>query len=177
MSRVGKMPLPVPKGVDVSLASDQISVKGTLGTMTWPAHALVTIKNEDGKLMFAPANNSVEADAMSGTMRALVGNMVNGVTKGFEKRLSLVGVGYRASAAGTKLNLQIGYSHPVSKDMPDGVKVECPTQTEIVIKGFDRQAVGQVAAEVRALRPPEPYKGKGIRYVGEKITIKETKKK
>ncbi len=177
MSRVGKMPLPVPKGVDVSLASDQISVKGTLGTMTWPANALVTIRNEDGKLMFAPANDSTEADAMSGTMRALVGNMVNGVTKGFEKRLALVGVGYRASAAGTKLNLQIGYSHPVSKDMPAGVKVECPTQTEIVIKGFDRQAVGQVAAEVRALRPPEPYKGKGIRYVGEKITIKETKKK
>lgn len=177
MSRVGKMPLAVPKGVDVSLANDQISVKGTLGTMAWPANALVTVREEGGNLMFAPANDSVEADAMSGTMRALVGNMVNGVTKGFEKRLSLVGVGYRANAAGSKLNLQIGFSHPVSKDMPSGVKVECPTQTEIVIKGFDRQAVGQVAAEVRALRPPEPYKGKGIRYVGEKITLKETKKK
>jgi large subunit ribosomal protein L6 len=177
MSRVGKMPLSVPKGVDVTLSGEEISVKGSMGTLVRPVNGLVTVKNEDGKLMFAPANDSVEADAMSGTMRALVGNMVNGVTKGFEKRLSLVGVGFRAAAAGSKLNLQIGFSHPVSKDMPEGVKVECPTQTEIVIKGSDRQAVGQVAAEVRALRPPEPYKGKGIRYLGEKVVIKETKKK
>jgi large subunit ribosomal protein L6 len=177
MSRVGKMPLAVPKGVDVTLGGDQISVKGSLGTMAWPMHDLVTVKNENGSLMFAPANDSVAANAMSGTMRALVGNMVEGVTKGFEKRLTLVGVGYRAAAQGSKLNLQIGFSHPVSKDMPAGVKVECPTQTEIVIKGFDAQAVGQVAAEVRALRPPEPYKGKGIRYANEKITLKETKKK
>jgi large subunit ribosomal protein L6 len=177
MSRVGKMPLPVPQGVDVSLTAEHISIKGSLGTLVRPAHALVTVKNEDGKLMFAPANDSVEADAMSGTMRALVANMVNGVSKGFEKKLSLVGVGYRAAAAGSKLNLQIGFSHPVSKDMPDGVKVECPTQTEIIIKGSDRQVVGQIAAEVRAIRPPEPYKGKGIRYVGEKVVIKETKKK
>ena len=177
MSRVGKMPLAVPKGVDVTLSDEQISVKGSMGTLVRPVNGLVTVKNEDGKLMFAPANESVEADAMSGTMRALVGNMVNGVTKGFEKRLSLVGVGFRAAAAGSKLNLQIGFSHPVSKEMPAGVKVECPTQTEIVIKGSDRQAVGQVAAEVRALRPPEPYKGKGIRYLGEKVVIKETKKK
>ncbi len=171
------MPLPVPQGVDVALGDEQISVKGSMGTLVRPVNALVSIKNEDGKLMFAPANDSVEADAMSGTMRALVANMVGGVTKGFEKRLALVGVGYRAAAAGSKLNLQIGFSHPVSKEMPAGVKVECPTQTEIVIKGSDRQAVGQVAAEVRALRPPEPYKGKGIRYLGEKITLKETKKK
>ena len=171
------MPLTVPKGVDVTLADAQISVKGSMGTLVRPVNALVTVKNEDGKLMFAPANDSVEADAMSGTMRALVANMVGGVTKGFEKRLALVGVGFRAAAVGGKLNLQIGFSHPVSKDMPVGVKVECPTQTEIVIKGSDRQAVGQVAAEVRALRPPEPYKGKGIRYLGEKITLKETKKK
>jgi large subunit ribosomal protein L6 len=177
MSRVGKMPLTVPKGVDITLSGEEISVKGSMGTLVRPVNGLVTVKNEDGKLMFAPANDSVEADAMSGTMRALVGNMVNGVTKGFEKRLSLVGVGFRAAAAGSKLNLQIGFSHPVSKDMPEGVKVECPTQTEIVIKGSDRQAVGQVAAEVRALRPPEPYKGKGIRYLGEKVVIKETKKK
>ena len=177
MSRVGKMPLAVPKGVDVALDADHISVKGAMGTLVRPVNALVTIKNEDGKLMFAPANDSVEADAMSGTMRALVANMVGGVTKGFEKRLALVGVGFRAAAAGSKLNLQIGFSHPVSKEMPAGVKVECPTQTEIVIKGSDRQAVGQVAAEVRALRPPEPYKGKGIRYLGEKVVIKETKKK
>ena len=177
MSRVGKMPLPLPKGVDVSLTAEQISVKGTLGTLVRPVNALVTIKNDDGKLMFAPANESVEADAMSGTMRALVANMVNGVSKGFEKKLSLVGVGYRAAAAGTKLNLQIGFSHPVGKDMPEGVTVACPTQTEIVIKGADRQVVGQIAAEVRAIRPPEPYKGKGSRYVGEKVVIKETKKK
>lgn len=177
MSRVGKMPLPLPKGVDVSVSAEQISVKGLLGTLVRPLNALVTVKNEDGKLMFTPANESVEADAMSGTMRALIANMVNGVSKGFEKKLSLVGVGYRAAAVGSKLSLQIGFSHPVAKDMPGGVKVVCPTQTEIVISGSDRQVVGQVAAEVRAIRPPEPYKGKGIRYVGEKIVIKETKKK
>ena len=177
MSRVGKMPLPLPKGVDVSVTAEQISVKGSLGTLVRAVNALVTIKNDDGKLMFAPANDSVEADAMSGTMRALVANMVNGVSKGFEKKLALVGVGYRAAAVGAKLNLQIGFSHPVAKDMPEGVTVACPTQTEIVIKGSDRQVVGQIAAEVRAIRPPEPYKGKGIRYVGEKVVIKETKKK
>ena len=177
MSRVGKMPLPLPQGVDVSVTAEKISVKGSLGTLMRPVNALVTIKNNDGKLMFAPANDSVEADAMSGTMRALVANMVNGVSKGFEKKLSLVGVGYRAAAVGSKLNLQIGFSHPVAKDMPEGVTVACPTQTEIVIKGSDRQVVGQIAAEVRAIRPPEPYKGKGIRYAGEKVVIKETKKK
>jgi len=177
MSRVGKMALPVPKGVDVALSAEQISVKGSLGTLVRPVNALVTIKNEDGKLTFAPAHDSVEADAMSGTMRALLANMVNGVSKGFEKKLALVGVGYRAAAAGSKLNLQIGFSHPVAKDMPEGVTVACPTQTEIIIKGSDRQVVGQIAAEVRAIRPPEPYKGKGIRYVGEKVVIKETKKK
>jgi large subunit ribosomal protein L6 len=177
MSRVGKMPLPLPKDVDVSVTGEQIRVKGALGTLVRPANGLVTIESGDGKLMFAPTNGSVEADAMSGTMRALVANMVNGVSKGFEKRLSLVGVGFRAATAGSKLNLQIGYSHPVSKDMPEGITVACPTQTEIVIKGSDRQVVGQIAAEVRALRPPEPYKGKGIRYVGEKVVIKETKKK
>jgi len=177
MSRVGKLPLPLPKGVDVSVGAEQISVKGSLGTLVRPVNALVTIKNEDGKLLFAPANESVAADAMSGTMRALVANMVNGVSKGFEKKLSLVGVGFRAAATGSKLNLQIGFSHPVAKDMPEGVKVACPTQTEIIITGSDRQVVGQIAAEVRAIRPPEPYKGKGIRYVGEKVVIKETKKK
>lgn len=177
MSRVGKMPLAIPQGVDVAVTGEQISVKGALGTLVRPVNALVTIKNEGGKLMFAPANESVEADAMSGTYRALVANMVNGVSKGFEKKLSLVGVGFRAQAAGSKLSLQIGFSHPVAKDMPEGVQVACPTQTEIVIKGADRQVVGQVAAEVRAIRPPEPYKGKGIRYADEKVTIKETKKK
>jgi len=171
------MPITVPQGVDVSITAEKISVKGSLGTLVRQANGLVAVKNEGGKLMFTPANGSPEADAMSGTMRALVNNMVGGVTKGFEKKLNLVGVGYRATAQGTKLNLQIGFSHPVAKEMPAGVKVVCPTQTEIVISGFDRQAVGQVAAEVRALRPPEPYKGKGIRYSDEKVTIKETKKK
>lgn len=177
MSRVGKMPIAIPKGVDVSITAEQISVKGSLGTLVRPVNALVTVMNNDGKISFAPANESVEADAMSGTLRNLVANMVNGVSKGFEKKLTLVGVGFRAQAAGSKLNLQIGFSHPVAKDMPAGIKVECPTQTEIVIKGSDRQVVGQIAAEVRAIRPPEPYKGKGIRYADEKVTIKETKKK
>ena len=177
MSRVGKMAVAVPSGVEVSVDGQGIRVKGTLGTLVRSTHPLVNVKNESGSLSFVPVNDSVEADAMSGTLRALVANMVNGVSKGFEKRLSLVGVGFRAAAAGGKLNLQIGYSHPVSKEMPEGVKVECPTQTEIVIKGSDRQAVGQIAAEVRAIRPPEPYKGKGIRYVGEKVSLKETKKK
>jgi large subunit ribosomal protein L6 len=177
MSRVGKLPIVLPQGVDVTAGAETISVKGALGTLVRPVSPLVSVKKEDGKVTFVPSNESKEADAMSGTMRALVANMVGGVTKGFEKKLNLVGVGFRAQAAGSKLNLQIGYSHPVSKDMPAGVKVETPSQTEIVIKGFDRQAVGQVAAEVRALRPPEPYKGKGIRYADEKVTIKETKKK
>ena len=177
MSRVGKLPIVLPQGVDVTAGAETISVKGSLGTLLRPVSPLVSVKKEDGKVTFVPNDDSKEADAMSGTMRALVANMVNGVTKGFEKKLNLVGVGFRAQAAGSKLNLQIGYSHPVSKDMPAGVKVETPSQTEIVIKGVDRQAVGQVAAEVRALRPPEPYKGKGIRYADEKVTIKETKKK
>jgi large subunit ribosomal protein L6 len=177
MSRVGKMPIDVPKGVDVAVSADEISVKGAQGTLTRAANPLVVVKNESGKLTFTAANDSTAADAMSGTMRALVNNMVNGVTKGFEKKLSLVGVGFRAQAQGTKLNLQIGFSHPVVMDMPAGVKVECPTQTEIIIKGADRQVVGQIAAEVRAARPPEPYKGKGIRYLGERVVLKETKKK
>ena len=157
MSRVGKMPIAVPKGVDVSVTADKISVKGSLGTLVRPVNELVTIKSEDGNIKFAPANDSAEADAMSGTMRALVANMVNGVSKGFEKKLTLVGVGFRAAATGSKLNLQIGFSHPVAKDMPAGITVTCPTQTEILIKGSDRQVVGQIAAEVRAIRPPEPF--------------------
>jgi large subunit ribosomal protein L6 len=163
--------------VDVSITAEKISVKGSQGTLVRAANELVTIKNDDGKLMFAPANESAEADAMSGTMRALVSNMVNGVTKGFERKLTLVGVGFRAQAQGQKLNLQIGFSHPVVKDMPTGITVATPTQTEIVIKGADRQVVGQIAAEVRAIRPPEPYKGKGIRYADERVVLKETKKK
>ena len=177
MSRVGKMPVSVPQGVDVAMKDDQINVKGALGTLALAQNALVTIKNDAGKLSFVPANDSREANAMSGTMRQLVNNMVTGVTKGFEKKLSLIGVGYKAQAQGAKLNLTVGYSHPVVMDMPAGIKVETPTPTEVVIKGSDRQRVGQIAAEVRAVRPPEPYKGKGIRYADEKITIKETKKK
>jgi large subunit ribosomal protein L6 len=177
MSRVGKMPIAVPQGVDVQISAEQITVKGSNGTLVRPQHALVSVKNDAGTLSFAPANDSAAANAMSGTMRALVANMVNGVSKGFEKKLTLVGVGFRAQAQGTKLNLQIGFSHPVVKEMPAGVKVETPTQTEILIKGADRQAVGQIAAEVRAIRPPEPYKGKGIRYADERVVLKETKKK
>ncbi|MEN9419244.1 MAG: hypothetical protein RI988_2864 [Pseudomonadota bacterium] len=177
MSRVGKMPVAIPKGVDVQITADQITVKGANGTLVRPAHALVTVRSDAGALHVAPANDGAEANAMSGTMRALLANMVEGVGKGFEKKLSLVGVGFRAAAQGTKLNLQVGFSHPVVKEMPAGVKVECPTQTEILIKGADRQAVGQVAAEVRAIRPPEPYKGKGIRYANERVVLKETKKK
>ena len=177
MSRVGKMPVSVPQGVDVAIKDDQINVKGALGTLALAKNALVTITSDAGKLTFAPANESREANAMSGTMRQLVNNMVTGVTKGFEKKLSLVGVGYKAQAQGAKLNLTVGYSHPVVMDMPAGITVATPTPTEVVIKGSDRQRVGQIAAEVRAVRPPEPYKGKGIRYSDEKITIKETKKK
>jgi large subunit ribosomal protein L6 len=168
MSRVGKMPVAVPAGVDVSIKDDQISVKGAGGTLSLAQNALVKIASKD---------ESREANAMSGTMRQLVNNMVVGVTKGFEKKLTLVGVGYKAQAQGAKLNLSVGFSHPVNKDMPAGITVATPAPTEIVIKGADRQRVGQVAAEIRAIRPPEPYKGKGIRYADEKITIKETKKK
>ena len=177
MSRVGKMPITVPQGVDVQITADQISVKGANGSLVRTASPLVKITKDGAVISLLPANDSVAANAMSGTMRALINNMVNGVSKGFEKKLTLVGVGFRAQAVGAKLNLQIGFSHPVVKDMPAGVSVACATPTEILIKGADRQVVGQVAAEVRAIRPPEPYKGKGIRYADERVVIKETKKK
>ena len=171
------MPVDVPQGVDVQVKEDQINVKGAGGQLSLTQNTLVKVSMKDGKLSFEAANESREANAMSGTMRQLVNNMVVGVTKGFEKKLSLVGVGYKAQAQGAKLNLTVGYSHPVNIDMPAGITVATATPTEIVVKGADRQRVGQVAAEIRAIRPPEPYKGKGIRYVDEKITIKETKKK
>ena len=177
MSRVGKMPVTVPAGVDVSIKEDQISVKGAGGQLAVAANALVKVSSEGGKITFLPTNDSREANAMSGTLRQLVNNMVNGVTKGFEKKLNLVGVGFKAQASGAKLNLAVGYSHPVDIVMPAGITVATPSPTEIVIKGADRQRVGQIAAEIRAVRPPEPYKGKGIRYSDETITIKETKKK
>ncbi|MEO9101184.1 MAG: 50S ribosomal protein L6 [Burkholderiaceae bacterium] len=177
MSRIGKMPIPVPQGVEVSISDEQINVKGAGGMLSLRQHTLVKSENVDGQMRFAPTDDSREANAMSGTMRQLVNNMVVGVSKGFERKLTLVGVGFKAQASGDKLNLSVGFSHPVNKDMPQGITVTTPTPTEILIKGADRQRVGQIAAEIRAIRPPEPYKGKGIRYADEKITIKETKKK
>lgn len=177
MSRIGKMPVAVPQGVDVALTAEQITIKGGNGTLSRPLPALVKVAQEGATLTFAPADDTAAANAMSGTLRALVSNMVNGVSKGFEKKLTLVGVGFRAQAAGDKLNLTLGFSHPVVHTMPKGVKVETPQQTEIVVKGIDKQAVGQVAAEIRAYRPPEPYKGKGVRYADERVVLKETKKK
>lgn len=177
MSRIGKQPVTVPAGVEVVVKEDLINVKGTLGAMALAQNALVKVESNAGSLSFTPVNDSREANAMSGTMRQLVNNMVTGVSKGFEKKLTLIGVGYKAQAQGAKLNLSVGYSHPVEIEMPAGIKVETPSPTEIVIKGADRQRVGQIASEVRAVRPPEPYKGKGIRYADEKVVIKETKKK
>ncbi|SNT05331.1 LSU ribosomal protein L6P [Noviherbaspirillum humi] len=177
MSRVGKMPIVLAQGVEVTISADRIVVKGPLGTLTLPLTGQVKVENDNGTLKLTPADDSREANAMSGTVRALLNNMVQGVTKGFEKRLSLVGVGYRAQAQGNALNLSLGFSHPVVHQMPEGVKCETPSQTEIVIKGIDKQKVGQTAAEVRAYREPEPYKGKGVRYQNEVVTLKETKKK
>jgi large subunit ribosomal protein L6 len=177
MSRIGNFPITLPEKVEVAITAAEISVKGPLGTLSQTISPEVQVEKVENRLQFKAAGNSRHANAMSGTLRALVANMVTGVTKGFEKRLSLVGVGYRAQAQGDKLNLTLGFSHPVAHPMPKGVKVETPTQTEIVIKGLDRQQVGQVAAEVRAYRSPEPYKGKGVRYTGEQVVIKETKKK
>jgi len=177
MSRVAKMPIAVPSGAEVTITAAQITIKGPLGSLSQPLNGLVKVENNAGTLKFEAANDSREANAMSGTLRALVNNMVSGVTKGFEKKLSLVGVGYKAQAQGDKLNLSLGFSHPVVHQMPKGVTCATPTQTEILIKGIDRQQVGQVAAEVRAYRSPEPYKGKGVRYVDEVVVIKETKKK
>ncbi|MEW6513892.1 MAG: 50S ribosomal protein L6 [Pseudomonadota bacterium] len=177
MSRIAKNPVVLPKGVEVAVAADQITVKGPLGSLTHFILPAVKVEKEGESLLCRAMENHPNGSAMSGTMRALVGNMVTGVTKGFEKKLTLIGVGYKAQAQGAKLNLSLGYSHPVVHEMPNGIKVETPTQTEILIKGIDRQLVGQVAAEVRAYRSPEPYKGKGIRYSDEVVVIKETKKK
>lgn len=175
MSRIGDSPIKLPPKVEVTLAEGQISVKGPLGELSQRVGESVAIEKNGDTLTFKAAN--IEANAMHGTVRALVANMVKGVTSGYEKRLALVGVGYRAQAAGDKLNLSLGFSHPVVHKMPKGIKVETPQQTEIVIKGADKQQVGQVAAEIRAYRPPEPYKGKGVRYANEQVTLKETKKK
>jgi len=177
MSRIAKTPVALPKGVEVNIAGGSISVKGPLGTIGRATDPNVEVKKDGEQIVFKALGNYNHANAMSGTMRALVAGMVSGVTKGFEKRLALVGVGFRAQAQGDRLQLSLGFSHPVVHQMPKGVKVATPTQTEIVISGVDKQLVGQVAAEVRAHRPPEPYKGKGVRYRDEAIVLKETKKK
>jgi len=177
MSRVARNPINLPSGVEATIANGQVSVKGPLGTLNQSLSSNVKIERVENRLEFTAVDGSIQANAMSGTMRALVANMVQGVSKGFERRLNLVGVGYRAQAQGDKLNLTLGFSHPVVHAMPKGIKVETPTQTEIVIKGIDKQQVGEVAAQVRAYRRPEPYKGKGVRYSDEVIVLKETKKK
>ena len=177
MSRIANYPIAVPPKVDVTLGAGEVVVKGPLGSLSQKFNGDVEIRREGDQLLCKATNETAQADAMSGTLRALVANMVKGVTDGFEKRLALVGVGYRAQAQGEKLTLSLGFSHPIVHMMPKGVKVETPVQTEIVVKGIDKQLVGQVAAVVRAYRPPEPYKGKGVRYLGERVVIKETKKK
>jgi large subunit ribosomal protein L6 len=175
MSRIGNFPIPLPPKVEVTLGQGEITVKGPLGTLSRSYGEGLSIEKKGDTLVCKAANESV--NAMHGTLRALVANMIKGVTAGFEKKLTLVGVGFRAQAAGDKINLSLGFSHPVVHAMPKGVKVETPQQTEIIVKGIDRQQVGQVAAEIRAYRPPEPYKGKGVRYHDERVVIKETKKK
>ncbi|MBI5889280.1 MAG: 50S ribosomal protein L6 [Nitrosomonadales bacterium] len=177
MSRVAKNPVVVPSGVEVTVAADKISMKGPLGTLSQALKGSVKVEREGDKLLCKATDESAQADAMSGTVRALLANMVVGVSKGFERKLMLVGVGYRAQAAGDALNLTLGFSHPVVHKMPKGVKVATPSQTEIVLTGPDKQQVGQVAAEIRAYREPEPYKGKGVRYSDEVVILKETKKK
>lgn len=177
MSRVGKNPIVLPQGVTVAVEAGQIVVKGPLGSLSAATNPAVQVSVADGKVVCAPVDGVANAGAMWGTVRANLNNMVTGVSKGFEKKLNLVGVGYRAQAQGDTLNLTLGFSHPVAHKMPAGIKAETPTQTEILIKGIDKQLVGQVAAEVRAYRSPEPYKGKGVRYSDEVVILKETKKK
>ncbi len=177
MSRIGNAPVELPANVEVQLAAGEISVKGPLGTLKQTLVPQIAVEKVENRLQFKAVNDSHAANALSGTMRALVANMVHGVSKGYERKLMLVGVGYRAQAQGDKLNLTLGFSHPIVHQMPKGIKVETPTQTEILIKGIDKQVVGQVAAEVRAYRKPEPYKGKGVRYSDERVVLKETKKK
>lgn len=177
MSRVAKNPVAIPAKVDVAITANAISVSGPMGKLSQALCGAVNVMREGDAITFVAANDSQHSKAMSGTVRALVANMVRGVSEGFTRKLTLVGVGYKAQAQGTTLNLDLGYSHPVNHKMPAGVTVETPSQTEIVIKGADKQVVGQVAAQVRAYRSPEPYKGKGVRYVDEVVAIKETKKK
>jgi len=177
MSRIAKYPIAVPSGVEVTLADEAINVKGSNGQLDFILNGDVKINLEEGQLNFKPANDSKQAKAMSGTVRSIVNNMVEGVSKGFERKLTVIGVGYRAQAQGKKLNLTLGFSHPVVYNVPEGITIETPTQTEVVIKGADKQKVGQVAAEIRRYRPPEPYKGKGVRYTDERVIRKQAKKK
>ena len=181
MSRIAKLPITIPAGVEVSQSGEVLTVKGKLGEMTMNIHSSVTIKNTDNVLTFLPAVNNKEEEksawAQAGTARANTFSLIKGVTEGWEKRLTLIGVGYRAQARGKVLNLTLGFSHPVNYDLPEGVSVETPSQTEVVIKGIDKQKVGQAAAEIRAFRPPEPYKGKGVRYTDEQVVRKDAKKK
>ena len=177
MSRVAKSPVALPAGVEVKIDGQQLTVKGGKESMSWGVHEKVEVKQEGSELQFSSRNDDKQGWALAGTTRALVNNMVIGVSKGFEKKLVLNGVGYRAKAAGKTLNLTLGFSHPVDYELPEGVSAETPSQTEIVLKGTDKQKIGQVAAEIRAFRPPEPYKGKGIRYADEYVRRKEAKKK
>ena len=177
MSRVAKNPVALPSGVDVSLSGQALTVKGPKGSLSWDIHSTVEVVQEGAELNFRPKEGAKDGWKFAGTTRALVSNMVTGVTQGFERKLQLVGVGYRAQAQGKVLNLTLGFSHPVAFEAPEGVTFETPSQTEILVKGIDRQVVGQVAAKVRAFRSPEPYKGKGVRYANEQISLKEAKKK
>ncbi|MCW5588916.1 MAG: 50S ribosomal protein L6 [Legionellales bacterium] len=176
-SRVANNPINIPSGVEVTSQANAVSVKGSKGNLHYSLHHLVTIEKEGNVLTIKALNESIEANAQAGTTRAIINNMVNGVSKGFERKLVLVGVGYRAAAQGKVLNLSLGFSHPVVFPVPEGITIETPSQTEILVKGADKRLVGQVAANIRSIRPPEPYKGKGVRYADEKVIIKETKKK
>jgi large subunit ribosomal protein L6 len=177
MSRIAKAPVTLPAGVEVKISDAQITVKGKQGTLDLDLHSSVAVKQEENAIVFAPTDGAKKSMALAGTFRSLVNNMVTGVSEGFEKKLILQGVGYRAKASGSTLNLSLGFSHPVDYELPEGVKAETPSQTEIVLKGVDKQKVGQVAAEIRGYRPPEPYKGKGVRYADENVRRKEAKKK
>jgi large subunit ribosomal protein L6 len=177
MSRIANQPIELPQGTTVTITGQVVEVKGTKGSLSHNVHALVEVAQAENVVNIKPANDTNSADAQAGTARALINNMVKGVTQGFEKKLTLIGVGYRAKVEGRKVNLTLGFSHPVVHDIPEGITVDMPSATEMTIKGIDKQVVGQVAAEIRAYRPPEPYKGKGVRYSDERITLKETKKK
>jgi large subunit ribosomal protein L6 len=177
MSRVAKNPIAIPSGVDINLQGGVVTAKGPNGQLEFQVHPLVNVAQEEGRWTFAGADESKKADALAGTTRAIINNMVTGVSQGFERKLTIVGVGYRAQAKGKELQLNLGFSHPVNYPVPEGITIETPSQTEVVVKGADKQKVGQVAAEIRRYRPPEPYKGKGVRYADEYVMRKQAKKK